>query len=466
MGVTKLESTLANLKVSLCGKWAPREKSRFTSLAKKLAIRIFRNTDVVPGTDIVTKFQTDKYRCYKQYRQLVARLNKFAKTCEVFMCDPRGQWDRLNPAAIPARCLKIHRKAFMNQTKKGEKRSDRADRVKCAEQFTAHLEACVKNPKKAKVHGKNLMPHELVNEYRGAYVDEDDLTLEAQWIDLRERLKESGSLGNFVSMVDVSGSMEGTPMLVAIALGILVSECAHPAFQNRFLTFHSTPQWHVLQPTWSLRQKVKSSGSAPWGMSTNFFAALKLILDSCKANDVPLKVVQEMTFCIFSDMQFTDAGGSGLESKYDMIAQKFKEAGYVDPDTGAAVVPRMLFWNLRGNTLDFPARADTVNCDMVSGFSANGLKAFMAGDVLEASPDKPATPYDGMRKQLDDERYDAVRLVCEAAGEIVTRKNGLAYRAPLRVDPDKEESSGAAAATATPPLPPTVPTPAATGDGN
>jgi len=242
-------------------------------------------------------------------------------------------------------------------------------------------------------------------------------------------------------MVDVSGSMSGTPMLVAIALGILVSECAHPAFRDRFLTFHETPTWHVLKSDWSLREKVQSSASASWGGSTNFYTALELILETCIKSKVPAEVVQDMTFCIFSDMQFDHADGRGdnsLVSKYDRIAHMFKDAGYVDSETGEPVVPRMLFWNLRPNTFDFPARADTINCDMVSGFSANGLKAFMAGDVLDANAEKAATPYDGMRKQLDDERYDSVRLVCEAVGEIVTRTGGLAYQAPERVEPESD----------------------------
>ena len=53
----------------------------------------------------------------------------------------------------------------------------------------------------------------------------------------------SRPLGLFrlVCMADVSGSMSGTPMHVAIALGILVSEVCHPAFRNKLLTFSSDP---------------------------------------------------------------------------------------------------------------------------------------------------------------------------------------------------------------------------------
>merc|ERR1711937_440181 len=97
------------------------------------------------------------------------------------------------------------------------------------------------------------------------------------------------------------------PMQVAIALGILISECAHPAFQNRFLTFESYPSWHKLNAKDSLLKKVQSSRSAPWGGSTNFRAALDLILRACVDHKLPSEVVANMTLGIFSDMQFNAA---------------------------------------------------------------------------------------------------------------------------------------------------------------
>jgi len=157
----------------------------------------------------------------------------------------------------------------------------------------------------------------------------------------------------------------------------------------------------------------------------------------------------EMTFAIFSDMQFNTADGQGgyygrggpaFSTKIEKIKAAFAKAGYKDPETGEGLMPRMLFWNLRGDTLDFPCVANTPGVDMVSGFSANGLKAFMAGEEMQsADPDKKETPYDGMRKQLDVERYDAIRALCEAVGEIVSKTSGEAYVAPVRETEEEEE---------------------------
>ena len=60
-----------------------------------------------------------------------------------------------------------------------------------------------------------------------------------------------------VSLVDVPGSMGGTPMYVAIALGILVSELSAPAFANRCITFSERPRWVKLPAEGSIVEKVE-----------------------------------------------------------------------------------------------------------------------------------------------------------------------------------------------------------------
>ena len=477
--VEGVQEKLNHLQVSLCGKWAPREGRHFSWLAKKMAIRMFRDKSDFRADGSVRTVSVDeaekslkegrqddpgmldaleknlkaaKQSCYKRYRQLCAFLNKHINTSEVMMCDQEGKWNHLVPGSIPARCLKIHRKAFFNQIckgpNKGHRRSDRPDRIACAENFTKHMEEVIKNPGgKKKVHGKNLMPHELVKIYFEGREQKMDLTLEAQWVDLREKLKENGSLGKLVVMSDVSGSMSGNPMMVSIAFGILISEMNHPAFRNRFLTFHESPTWHHLQEGDSLFQKVQSSRSAKWGGSTNFEAAINLILNRCVEAKVPVSDVEEMTFAIFSDMQFDAAdgrngyyGGPPFISKIDKIKNAFASAGYKDTETGEGLMPRMLFWNLRGDTLDFPSSSNTLGVDMVSGFSSNGLKAFMEGeDMKSVDADKKETPYEGMRKQLDVERYDEIRELCETVGEIVSKTSGQSYQAPVRDNQENAE---------------------------
>ena len=448
--ISKLENQIKGLQPSLCAKWIPREGRHFSWLAKKLAKMMFADHDelrengsvktesLTSSNNRVTEAKQQgvtskelqdlqknvdfaRRSCYKRYRKLVAGLNREINTAEIMMCDPEGKWKHLVPSAIPARCLKIHRKAFFNKTKTGEQRSDKYDRKTCAENFEKHIQECIKDPTKKRVHGKNLQPHEMIKEYfAGAY--KDDLVLEAQWIDLRENLKKSGKLQYAVAMADTSGSMMGIPMYVAVAMSILISEVCHPAFKNRFMTFSSEPEWITLNPEHSLREKVAIASNTNWGMNTNFEAALNMILERCKEGNVPKEEVAKIIMYILSDMQMDDAGGAGFYgsgnglSAYQKTCDAFKAAGYVD-DNGEAITPHIVMWNLRGDTLDFPAKAGSKNLSMVSGFSSNALKSFMDGDLLNAKDDYKPTPYDGFRKTVDSERYHVVRMICEEVGE-------------------------------------------------
>jgi len=453
--------------LSLCAKWVPREcskKKKHSALARRIAEKMTESPIPAEADDSLA-FKVAQHKAYKSYRQLVSRLNK--GTAEVIMTSTTPLWDTLDPSKIPSKCLLKNRTAFLNRicpattmghsdkakheyqvaqaakhaaqaeglaegTDEDEEakydengkfihpaRSDRPDRIACAEKFIEHMEKAIKDPSSVKINAKVLHPHEIVRIYFNAndsFSEENiDITMEAQWAALRKSILDNGTLGNFVPLVDVSGSMQGTPMEVAIAMGILVSECCHPAFRNQFITFEESPKWVHLTEGDSLLKKVTETKSAPWGGSTDFDKAMNLVLQNCVENSIPPEVVEATTLAVFSDMQFNDSNRNpaGWESKYAKIQQMFAKKGFPVP-------PRILFWNLRGNTLDFPADANTPGVDMVSGFSVSALKGFMDGALLSLPPGVKPTPMDGLRVTLDDERYDRVRQVCESIGEIVS----------------------------------------------
>jgi len=75
------------------------------------------------------------------------------------------------------------------------------------------------------------------------------LALAAAPIDRAESLEDADAecrgvavgLSRIVPMVDISASMAGTPMNVAIALGILTSEVTHEALRDKVLIFAEKP---------------------------------------------------------------------------------------------------------------------------------------------------------------------------------------------------------------------------------
>ena len=78
-------------KPSLCAKWAPRPSSAHKGVAKELAGALF----------------PDARHPMPLYRKALATLNRKLGTVEVKMCG--HQWSDINPGAVPARCLKVHR---------------------------------------------------------------------------------------------------------------------------------------------------------------------------------------------------------------------------------------------------------------------------------------------------------------------------------------------------------------------
>jgi Mg-chelatase subunit ChlD len=86
-----------------------------------------------------------------------------------------------------------------------------------------------------------------------------------------------------VPLVDVSGSMSGVHMEVAIALGIGISEI-HEPFRDRVLTFETNPSWFRLKPTDAIVQKVRQLQRAPWGGITAFAKAYDMFLQLCLGN--------------------------------------------------------------------------------------------------------------------------------------------------------------------------------------
>ena len=89
--------------------------------------------------------------------------------------------------------------------------------------------------------------------------------------------------------------------------------------------------------------------------------------------------------------------------------------------------PRIIYWNLRGNTVGFPVQADAPNTQMMSGFSPSLLKLVLSGKDLVADekevvlPDgttkkvrEGPTPEETLRAALDDSAFDPVRLALAA----------------------------------------------------
>ena len=380
--------------ISLAAKWIPREKSSFGWLFEQLATNFFSHIMLTANTD--TRKQKAILKCKTEYRKILSALNKKIDTTQIKQCG--HDWANIDFTKTTSITLSKQKKAFLNVKKNGETRCpEDTDRVQCAEHFNAHIQKAVKG--EVEMKGKRVamadftkQARDLIRVRRGQA--ERDL-LNSQW---RDNSSQNGALGKMIAMVDVSGSMEGDPMEVAIALGIRIAEKS--ALGKRVMTFSSTPTWVNLEPYPDFISQVAVVQRAPWGMNTNFHAALDLILDAIIQNKMAPEDVEDMVLVVLSDMQMDSGDNCNKQALYNTMKEKYEAAGIRVHGKGYKP-PHILFWNLR-STSGFPTLSNQPNVSMMSGFSPSLLNLF-CDQGLEAL--QSCTPWSLLMKSLENERY-------------------------------------------------------------
>ena len=379
--------------ISLAAKWVPREKSSFGWLFESLATNYFSHFLTTANTD--DRRMRAVLKCKTEYRKILSTLNKNIETVQIKQCGK--QWANINFSKTTSITLTKQKKAFLNVKKNGETRCpDSTDRVQCAEHFNAHIQKAIRGEveMKGKRVGMADFTKQAIELIRGGSPAEFDL-LNSQW---RDNSSQNGALGKMIAMVDVSGSMEGDPMNVAIALGIRIAEKS--ALGKRVMTFSSTPTWVNLEPYHDFISQVEIVKRAPWGMNTNFHAALDMILDAIIENKMAPEDVQDMVLVVLSDMQMDAGDKCNKQALYETMKAKYEAAG-IRVHGRSYKPPHILFWNLT-STSGFPTLSNQSNTSMMSGFSPALLNLFCEKgiDALQS-----CTPWSLLIKSLENERY-------------------------------------------------------------
>lgn len=385
-------------KVSLLARHMPREHNK--KPGDKMLARILSRA-LCPGP-----------KAQEQYRKRLSALTARLGVAEVKMSC--GQWSSLDPATMPGRCLKTKIKALLNQPVSGRYGRkvvlEDPDRVACADKFKAHLSRAARGD--AKVKGANVVfPHELVRQVLdGGLSAEEENAVEAQWRSIVDPLKALGTMGRWLAMCDFSGSMDGDPMCVSMALGLIISECNTGCFQNCILTFDANPTLHRFRST-GLIARVREVARLCQGTSTNFQAAYNLVLKTLTEGSVPAG--QEPTdLIVLTDMGFDAACGYGhgygcaVKTKAHETHFQITRRAFVIHGQALGVdwvAPRIVCWNLRDEYKDFQASAGEEGVLEVSGWSPSMFK------VLTTRGFAAFTPAAMLRALLSDPRYDAVR---------------------------------------------------------
>ena len=266
----------------------------------------------------------------KQYRKW---LKVHSDTVEQTMSEK--EWSDINYSSVPGSAMRRYSRAFAKQDSK------RFDEWK--------------EDKTTKASVSATYPHEVL-------ACDDDSLAEKLWNNLPDLLSESDE--NILPMIDVSGSMFGQPLAVAMSLGMYLSERTKGEFKDLFLTFSENPELVRLQGD-SVAERLRNISQADWGMNTDFEAAYEHILRVAQKHNVVPESMPTMLL-VLSDMQFDESQRD--VTHFGHMKEVYEKAGYK--------LPKIVFWNLDAH-YGTPARCSDDSVAMVSGFSPSIMKAVL-----------------------------------------------------------------------------------------
>lgn len=312
----------------------------------------------------------------REYRKLLSHMRNYIDVVERKACAKK--WGDIDYSKVPSNAMMKYRKAFYKHDEVGITKY--IDQVKSGEK---------------KINSSVLYPHEIVGKFMHNGNSLNAEMGDEMWKALPNYIGDKEE--NSIAVSDVSGSMNGTPMEVSIALGIYLAERAKGPYKDHFITFSANPTIQKIIGA-DIKQKTQFLRQSDWGYNTSIEKVFDLILNVAIKYELPKSEMLDKLYVI-SDMEFDSAmsndGGifgrstSISETLFQNIRSKFKLHGYE--------MPELVFWNVNARNKQFPMSMDDRGFLNVSGFSPSIFKNLVGG--------KFTSPVDLMLDVVDNERY-------------------------------------------------------------
>lgn len=276
-------------------------------------------------------------------------------------------WDKVEYSKVPSLAMIKYNSAF-----------HRHDH----ERFNEYIESVSKG--KAKLNASVVFPHEVVH----AALNEkmDALSCQNTW----NNLASAAALDNTLVVADVSGSMDGTPMEVSVALAMLSAERMTGQFKNQFITFSNHPEFIKIDHSIDFIKRVRAIMEANWTMNTDIEATFDLIINSAISNHVPQEEMPK-NIVIISDMEFDSCASGRSTHAFDMMREKYESNGYT--------LPNIVFWNVRARVGNSPVTYGQSGTGLIGGYSPSIMDS-----VINHIDDM--TPMNIMMGAIMKERYN------------------------------------------------------------
>ena len=333
------------------------------------------------------KFAREFGMTEREYRKMLSEGRKACNLVETLMS--QNHWDQIAFDHLPSKAGLMYKNAFMR-------------REETKERYAAFMA-----DKKTKVNAGVLTPvdiaHQIFNSWNPSKVERN--AWQKYWDGLKDYYHGREEPG--IAVVDVSGSMSGTPMEAAVAMGAYIAERGKGPFHNHFITFSANPQLVEFEGV-DIYDKFKRAERADWGQNTNIEAVFDMLLETGVRNHVP-DAEMPKTIYILSDMEFDRClidkstnyqsrswyfsnhytlNRGQIDTLIEKKAKQWRAAGYT--------APRIIFWNLRAAQLNIPAIGPGFS--YCSGFSMSALEGILSGKDGVAM----------MLEVLENERYEPI----------------------------------------------------------
>ena len=304
----------------------------------------------------------------KSYRQILSALREKIKIVETLMSENR--WDEIEFDKIPSKAGLKYRNAFA-----------RRDIIK--EKYKTFAQS-----KETKVNAKTLYPYEVVQEALRFGNDANRDIINKYWDNLTDYFNEASL--NALCVVDTSASMRGTPLNVAISLGMYCAERGKGPFANHYIAFSRNPRLVSVEGI-DFCDKVQRIYNANLCENTNIEGTFDMILNTlvknkCTKEDLPENVI------VISDMEFDSARTdyfSDIQTVMERQETKWAAQGYI--------MPNLVFWNVDARQDNIPMK-DNGRVTFVSGFSPVIFQMVMSGKSGQ----------DLMFEKLNNKRYEDI----------------------------------------------------------
>lgn len=366
---------------SLLGKWLPSENAS-SKQTKYFANKLIKGFGIRPS----------------QYRKSLTMLRKSINIVETLMSQNR--WEEIDFEKLPSKASMIYSDAFFKHVQNN---------------YEKYLTNLVVGD--SKVNAGALFPVDIIHKVSKLNYNlrqKDIILNDAMWKALPNYFEEAGVDETGICVVDTSGSMSGTPLEVAISLGIYCADKAKGPFKNHFITFSRYPRLQEIKGN-NIFEKYMNLYNADWEMNTNIEAVFDLILKTALKNHTPQEDMPNKLY-IISDMQF-DAAQYGMWHSGSKTDLSFIEKMKIKYEQNGYVLPALVYWNVRNSDCGmFQQTASDTQCCFVSGYSPSLFKSVLLGTEIEEVVDENGSkttnikldPITIMNNTLNDERYDRV----------------------------------------------------------